>query len=516
MGVLSIVMTSAQRTRLARVVVAAASLCAALTTTVAVAPPASASPAVLYDRLAGIDHLPAGGTSPLSREPGQTDTTTEPSIAVNPTNSANVVVAFMEGEHQSSAGSENLGYATSFDGGKTWNSTELPIGPDAGGNWGSIADPSVTFGPDNHVYISFIGLDTNVEKWGVGLARSVDGGDPTKPWSVKTIDDETQGHDGDWIVADTGAGAGHHPGRLYASWSIQGQVVATYSDNYGDSWQPVPSPVDTTDTSCTPAGPCHGWDTRALVLANGDLGVIADTGSDQAPHEEYLFSHATAPGSGAALQFDPASKVGDAKWNGDDPTAQTQKDGALDPIATVVNPTTGTIWAAWTDGRDRKDGTNDIVLSQSTDNGQTWSNPARVTTDNPTDGINHYMPMLALTTAGTPRVAYRQRQQGPDSSKWSWNVDTYLQQGTPSGTFSAPVRVDSVRTDIRFAATQISQPQATAPAYYQYFLGDYEVMAAAGDTTLIARAEAYPTVKGEAATYPPSNTHQRIWVAAVK
>jgi hypothetical protein len=41
-------------------------------------------------------------------------------------------------------------------------------------------------------------------------------------------------------------------------------------------------------------------------------------------------------------------------------------------------------------------------------------------------------------------------------------------------------------------------------------------MAGAGDYTFIARAEAYSTVKGEAATYSPSDTHERIWVAVVK
>jgi hypothetical protein len=79
---------------------------------------------------------------------------------------------------------------------------------------------------------------------------------------------------------------------------------------------------------------------------------------------------------------------------------------------------------------------------------------------------------------------------------------------TTSGSFSAPVRIDSVRTDIRFAATETSQQDPFSSTYYNYFLGDYNVMAGAGDYTFIAPAEAFSTVKGEAATYSPSDTHE--------
>lgn len=178
-----------------------------------------------------------------------------------------------------------------------------------------------------------------------------------------------------------------------------------------------------------------------------------------------------------------------------------------------MNPANGDIYAARADGRFRTESVNpvnDIVLSRSSDGGTIWSSPTRVNLGRTDDYVNHFQPMLAVTPAGEVRVGYRQRGLAANPTDWSWNVDTCVQQATDASNdaFSSAVRVNSVRTDIRFAANQGDR----------YWLGDYSQMATAGQETAIARAEAYPTSASESksASWPPTVTHQRIWVSVVR
>src|SRR5207248_1395476 len=117
---------------------------------------------------------------------------------------------------------------------------------------------------------------------GVGVIRSDDGG---LHWSsAQNIDDVLQNHDTPWIVVDNGPAPGqplanHHPGRVYAVWTLAapapGEPVASYSDGFGanGTWQKVPSPIGVSAEGAT-----LGFDDKAVVLSNGDLGIFFDTG----------------------------------------------------------------------------------------------------------------------------------------------------------------------------------------------------------------------------------------------
>src|SRR2546427_11203960 len=73
---------------------------------------AAGGPAVVRDTQASTD--PYAGTLASMVQP---NTEIEPSIAVNPANSNNVVTVFQEGRVDAGGDADN-GYATSFDGGK--------------------------------------------------------------------------------------------------------------------------------------------------------------------------------------------------------------------------------------------------------------------------------------------------------------------------------------------------------------------------------------------------------------
>src|SRR3954465_7039613 len=133
------------------------SLALLLATALVLAAPAAAiaetGPVVVRDVLTGRFDLPtvpipAGGDS--IQDYTQPDTQIEPSIAVNPANPLNVVTAYQEGRIASGGDATN-GFATSFDGGATWTSGELPKLTTYGSQGGQLergSDAVVAFGPD--------------------------------------------------------------------------------------------------------------------------------------------------------------------------------------------------------------------------------------------------------------------------------------------------------------------------------------------------------------------------------
>src|SRR3954453_10415036 len=124
----------------------------------------------------------------------QPDTQAEPSIAVNPANPLNVVAAYQEGR-RANGGDATNGYATSFDGGATWTSGELPklttqITPK--GVFERASDAVVAFGPDNTVYANSLIFDqdtSNGLRSGMAVNVSKDGG---KTWSDPVVFQDDQ------------------------------------------------------------------------------------------------------------------------------------------------------------------------------------------------------------------------------------------------------------------------------------------------------------------------------------
>src|SRR4051794_23976 len=104
---------------------------------------------VLRDVRASHDDIPLGKvTYPISATKPQPDTQTEPSIAVNPADPLNAVAAFQE-DRVDAGGDAGNGYASTFDGGKTWVHGYLPgLTTVTGGVFDRASDAVVTFGAD--------------------------------------------------------------------------------------------------------------------------------------------------------------------------------------------------------------------------------------------------------------------------------------------------------------------------------------------------------------------------------
>lgn len=462
-------------------------------------------PFVFTDRLAGSDDMKA-------HPPEQPDTTIEPSIAVNPANPDNAVAVYQEGRVDG-GGAEDNGWATTFDGGKHWIHGDLPkLTRDVGGQFDRASDAVVAFGPNNVVYANSLVFDdttNNALRSGLTVNVSTDGG---RTWGDPILlqDDDGAGlNDKNWIVVDNGQGPGHHHGRVYVVWDRVVPVLATYSDDRGKTWLPAPSLIYSG----------QGIGAMPMVMPNGDLAVAFLTDVALAPTlhpnpgddlaepipgvSKMVISVARGAGglpTGTPLVFTPPTSVGVFEGN----SIRQQRAGGL-PTADV-DPRTGRIYVSWEDGRFRTDSANDVVLTWSDDEGTTWTPVRVVNPGTPGDWIDRYNPAVGIGPDGSVRIAYRARREAAAVKDFSPYVDTFYQRSLDGGrTFSAPLRVNRVRTNVDFAA--FSRNGA--------FLGDYHQVAVAGARTYVVRCEAYAPSPDAPATFPPTVHHQTTWVAVV-
>jgi hypothetical protein len=460
-------------------------------------------------------------TAVINGKAVQPDTTTEPSIAVNPLNPNNVVAGYQMGRVDGGGDASN-GYATTFDGGRTWKYGTIPgLTVKNGGPYDRASDAVVTFGPANVVYYSSLVFNDGSGTGGDTLRSAIvnstshDGG---RTWDKPTvvIDDSGGGlNDKNWEVVDTGTAQGHHYGRLYVVWDRVAPMLVSYSDDQGKTFSPP---------SLVYAG--QGIGAIPLVLKDGSLGVVfstmvapvptahTDPGGELAEPisgiSKTVMAVAHEAGlllSPAPLVFAPPTSVG--VYAGHQPRLQRASPGL--PTA-AIDPNSGRVYVGWDDSRFRTEPSspvNDPVITWSDDDGLTWSTLKNLRVGPSNDWVDRFNSMIGVGADGTVSVAYRQRQEAPAPANMSNFVDTFLVQSKDGGkTFSKPLKVNkSVRADARFAAV------SRAGAMW----GDYNELAVASDGTVyVVRCESYSVKRGEAAEYPPAIHHQRTWVAVVR
>jgi hypothetical protein len=496
----------------------------------------SSGPSLVRDVKTGSDKL--GSLTPAAPDPiqdyVQPDTQIEPSIAANPANPKNVVTAYQEGRIADGGDATN-GYATSFDGGKTWATGELPgltTYPGQGGVFERASDAVVAFGPGNVVYANSLVFDftkNNGLRSGIAINVSKDGG---LHWSPPVfIQDDVLGglNDKNWIVVDMSNAPGHHLGRVYAVWDRVAPVLYDYCDhncdrlaNWLPNFQTIPGLVF----------PGQGLGAYPVVTKSGALAIVMNaltggvpvpSGQDELdvkPGTDELVSVA-APAAGstpypAPLAFLPPVDIASNQSAG----VPAQRAGSLPAAAT--DPVSGTIYAVWEDSRYRTDGTNDAVMSRSFDGGLSWTSPQRINPGSTTDHIDHYNVTVAVGAHGTVHVAYRQRDESGKGPLYGPTIDTYYQESTDGGkSFTTPLKVDSTP----------SNPYYDAFSRDGSFEGDYNQTTSVGGYTYIVRAQGQPNYKNEPPALTPnpngSNTlllteagkghqHQSIWVALVQ
>jgi hypothetical protein len=495
--------------------------------------PASAAgrrhPSLVHDGQTGHSRLPAlyrpvpGDANPDDGY-SQPDTQIEPSIAVNPANPRNAVAVYQEGRF-ADGGAYTIGYATTFDAGRTWTYGELPKltrNGSQGGPWERASDAVVAFGPHNLVYANALDIDFNSGNGlhsGVSVNVSRDGG---RHWSAPVfIQDDSLGvpatNDKNWIVVDTSSAPGHHAGRVYVVWDRVAPILYDYCDHDCDrlsNWLP--------DMQQLPGivSPDQGVGAIPVIQRDGGLGVVVETIAPglppalAAPSVVYM----SAPLAGSTPYPAPLAFLPPVQIAADDSSgvAGQRASGGLPSAA--VDPRTGTLYAAWDDARFRADGVNDAVISRSSDDGLTWSPPRRVDQGAIDDKIDHYDVAVAAGSDGRVHLMWRQRDESGRGPLFSPLVDTfYAESYDGAATFTRPLRVDTVPSDVRYDA--FSRGGA--------FEGDYNEIASWGPYTYVVRCQGRPRYRGEPAALAPADAtslrlarrghqHQAAWVAVVQ
>jgi hypothetical protein len=294
-----------------------------------------------------------------------------------------IVGVFQTGRF-ANGGSDDTGWATSTDTGKTWTNGFLPgttVFATPPGPWARISDPSVAYDPKHNVWLAAgLAIDASVTGLAVLVNRSTDGG---LTWhNPVTVSQGSGGdfYDKDWIACDTFAQSPHY-GNCYAEWDLASagdRVRMSTSTDGGKTW-----------TEATVAGG-NGLGGQPLGQPNGT--VVVPFAADAGPMEAIVSKDGgktyTGPFTISSVQAHSVSGI----RSPDLPSAEVDA--------------SGTIYTAWFDCKFRTGcSTNDIVMSTST-NGKTWSAPVRIPIDGLNSTVNHFITGIGVDPATSGSSAH--------------------------------------------------------------------------------------------------------------
>ncbi len=439
----------------------------------------SGPPAVLHVGQIGRQTVAAHGNC----EP---DTLVEPDIAISPVNTK-IEVAVAHDCRFATGGAVDIFYSWTHDGGAHWHQSRLPgLTKAVGGTFDRASDPVVAFGADGSVYVSSLVLDVSCPG-GVAVSRSTDGGATFgMPVLVHESDTCAVIDDKNWLVTDTQPMSPFF-GRIYQFWTTflsngTSPQVVRWSDNQGKTW------------SGTHVLNPNNFSQNSQPFVQPD-GAITDT---------YLFS-GSAFGNGTRQGF--ILRKGPNANSGTSIVARTSFDGGAHwtkPVVVVRNVgggpadircclplmegdhATGRMFQVW---NANGPGVRDAVeISSSTDGGQTWSSPVKVT---PGSAPNiQYINAAVATAAGRVFVSYGRRDLNDPNIiqqelTWSDNggatFATPIVLGPPSNLRYAAVAgakfpgdytgLSATPARVAGAWTLASKPPNPAAAFHQVLFG---------------------------------------------
>ena len=341
--------------------------------------------------------------NPGARDPIDISAHNSPTVARNPANGANLVVA-----NRIDSPRFSCALHVSYDGGGHWSQVPIPVPP--GGRQTKCYAPDVTFGADGKMYVSFVTLkgraNTPNAAW---LVTSSDGGEtlsnpvktPLGPLSFQVR-----------LTADPA-----EPGRLYLTW-LKASDVGLYrfsapgnpinvarSDNGGASWEP---PVRVSNPA------------RGRVLApsaatgpRGELYVLfLDLGQDTLDYEGAHEGRGGPPYPGPWQLVLARSQDRGQTWQEsvvEDRLTPTERFIAFTPPfpSVAVDHASGRVYAGFQDGGLGDADVSVWALERGADR---WEGPVRVNDTPRGDETAQYLPKLAVAPDGRLDVAYYDRR----------------------------------------------------------------------------------------------------------
>jgi hypothetical protein len=437
-----------------------------------------------------ISGLAAGGVNFLNAEE-------EPWVDANPTDSNNLIAVWQQ-DRWSNGGARGLLTAVTHDGGTTWSTTFPHFSRCAGGtaanggNYERSSDPWVTFSPNGDAYqISLSFNMVNDPATAVLVSKSSDGGDT---WSEPTTLIRDPGgeapfffNDKESITADPNDS--HY---VYAIWdrtrfpsdranfnaqhafSFRGDALFSRTTDGGATWEPARAI----------------FAPQSLKSTIGHQIVVRPTGELVDLFTLFQGSSKNRPGSSLAMM---RSTDKGATWSDPQVVHKIQFNGAFDPDTglpiraegfvpeVAVDRSNGNLYATWQDIRFA--GVDQIAFSMSTDGGNSWSDPIKVSQTPPSADVANeqaWVPAVHVAADGTIAVTYydfRFNTSAPGVPTDHWMVQCHPSAATTcaeAGDWGDEVRL----TDSSFDVEQL--PFARGP--FGYFVGEYEGLTSTGNT----------------------------------
>lgn len=291
----------------------------------------------------------------------------ESTLAVNPRNDKNLVGAskrFFDLDTYLF----DLVPIFSFDGGRTWGESTLPMEP----GWDGMTDPTAAFDADGRVYLIGEPLvhdpASTPKLTGLGMFafRSLDGG---RTWKRVAQLSSDENDDKQWVVCDTHRSSPHF-GNVYVFWGAGGQPLEfARSADHGEHWKGVgqePSPSKLTtggaeapDHSVSPDGTLHVfW--HDVTLAGGQINYMRSTDGGN------TFGPVRKVAAGLTHLGAPALQEVHGWPHFDHATFRVRT------FATSCTGDDGLVAVAWADMRE---GHSRIYYRRSLDYGATWEGP---------------------------------------------------------------------------------------------------------------------------------------------
>jgi hypothetical protein len=356
----------------------------------------------------------------------------EPYLAVNPTNTNNIIIAWMALDLSTNF-KVSIKSKASFDGGATWGNQRIQ--PHISAAWHS-ADVSMAFRTDGTAYMTYIDYRESPDSGGVFMVQSIDGGKnwsaPVRIWNTNSEDPAKVPLDRPWVAIDNSATAS--AGHLYlttkpAPWiPAPNRPYLKSSSDHGQTWTPFRY-VDTT-----------GFLVGNQIQAPMAFPAVAADGALCIAFPSYL------PAQGLLPKFILAKSYnGGASF-----TYHTMVQGATsatDPnyklgYRLVANPANANQLAlAYITSQN---GDPDIFVITTNDGGINWSAPKRINDDPLANGKAQDLVWVSYGENGKLALTWRDRRNGTGTGFFQPS-DAYCAVSSDNGaTFQPNFRLSSM------------------------------------------------------------------------